>query len=104
MWRGLADLPFDEFVAYCKGTGADAIELSGWPDSYSKTLVLDDAGVARVRSTGLPVVAIACPSELVQPTAEGRAEQLSLMKRHVDVAAALGATVVGLKAGNPLEG
>jgi len=104
MWRGLADLPFPEFVAYCKGAGAEVMELSGWPDSYAKTLTLDDAGVRQVQDAGIEICAVACPSELVQSTPEGRAEQVALMKRHVDLAVQLGATTVGLKAGNPLEG
>jgi sugar phosphate isomerase/epimerase len=108
MWRGLVDLPFPEFVAYCKEAGADVLELSGWPSSYSGTLVLDDAGVEQVRTltrrAGLAVCAVGCPSELVQPEAAGKAEQVALIERLVDVAAALGARTVGLKAGNPLAG
>ena len=108
MWRGLVDLPFPEFVAYCREAGADALELSGWPRSYSGTLVLDAAGVEEVRrltrQAGLAVCAVGCPSELVQPEEAGKAEQVALIERLVDVAAALGARTVGLKAGNPLEG
>jgi len=108
MWRGLIDLPFPEFVAYCREAGADALELSGWPRSYSGTLVLDAAGVEEVRrltrQAGLAVCAVGCPSELVQPEEAGKAEQVALIERLVDVAEALGARTVGLKAGNPLEG
>ena len=89
MWRGLADMPFGEYVSYCREAGAETIELSGWPDSYSRTLTLDDAGVETVRrltgEAGLGVVAVGCPSELVQPSAEGRAAQVDLIRRHVDL-------------------
>jgi sugar phosphate isomerase/epimerase/catechol 2,3-dioxygenase-like lactoylglutathione lyase family enzyme len=108
MWRGLADMPFPEYVEYCRDADADVIELSGWPDSYSRTLALDDAGIEQVRAltgrAGIDVCAVGCPSELVQPTPEGQAEQVALIKRYVDVAVALGAPVVGIKAGNPLDG
>jgi sugar phosphate isomerase/epimerase len=108
MWRGLVDLPFPEFVQYCRDAGADVFELSGWPKSYSESLVLDDAGVEQVRtltdSAGIEVVAVGCPSELVQPTDAGKAAQANLIKHLVDVAQSLDAAIVGLKAGNPLEG
>ena len=107
MWRGLADIPFPEYVEYCRGAGAEVIELSGWPQSYSGTLALDGEGIETVRAltgrAGLEVVAVGCASDFVQTTAEGMAEQVALIRRHVDVAAALGARTVGLKAGNPLE-
>ena len=38
------------FVASCKEAGAEVVELSGWPQSYAGTLVLDEAGVERVRA------------------------------------------------------
>jgi sugar phosphate isomerase/epimerase/catechol 2,3-dioxygenase-like lactoylglutathione lyase family enzyme len=108
MWRGLADMPFPEYVAYCREAGAETIELSGWPDSYSKTLTLDDAGIETVRKltgqAGLGVIALGCPSDLVQPTPEGLAEQVRLIQHHVDLAVELGSQTVGLKAGNPAEG
>jgi sugar phosphate isomerase/epimerase/catechol 2,3-dioxygenase-like lactoylglutathione lyase family enzyme len=108
MWRGLVDLPFPEFVEYCRDAGAEVMELSGYPKSYSETLVLNDAGVEMVRTltrrAGVQVCAVGCPSDLVQPTPEGMAEQVALIKRHVDVAERLGAQTVGLKAGNPAEG
>jgi len=31
MWRGLADLPFPEYVSYCRQAGAEVIERSGSP-------------------------------------------------------------------------
>ena len=74
----LADLPFPEFVDYCREAGAEVVELSGWPQSYAGTLVLDDAGIE--------VVAVGCPSDLVQPTAEGMAAQVALIARHVEIA------------------
>lgn len=90
MWRGLADLPFREYVEYCQSAGAEVIELSGWPDNYSKTLTLDDAVIEQVRaltrSAGIEVCAVGCPSELVQPTSEGPAEQVTLLERYVDIA------------------
>src|SRR5687768_17386657 len=49
MWRGLADMPFPDYVEYCRLAGAEVIELSGWPSSYSETLRLDDEGVDRGR-------------------------------------------------------
>src|SRR5258708_3923480 len=108
MWRGLADLPFPEFVEYCRAAGAEAIELSGWPQSYAGTLTLDDVGIAQVRTltrrAGIAVVAVGCPSDPVQPTAEGMAEQVALIRRHLEIAEALGAQTVGLKAGNPPAG
>ena len=108
MWRGLADLPFPEFVDFCREAGAETIELSGWPQSYAGTLALDEAGIEQVRaltrSAGIEVVAVGCPSDLVQPTAEGMAAQVALIERHVTIAEALGAQTVGLKAGNPPEG
>jgi sugar phosphate isomerase/epimerase len=108
MWKGLVDLPFPEFVAYCKEAGAEVMELSGWPQSYSGTLVLDEAGVEQVRAltrrAGIEVCAVGCPTDLVQPTAEGKAEQVAMIRHMVDVARALGAPTVGLKAGNPLPG
>ena len=108
MWRGLVDLPFPEFVTYCREAGAEVMELSGYPKSYSGTLTLDDSGVEQVRKltreAGIEVCAVGCPSDLVQPTAEGRAEQVAMMTRMVDVAQAVGAPTVGLKAGSPLEG
>jgi inosose dehydratase len=108
MWRGLVDLPFPEFVEYCREIGCEVFELSGFPKSYSESLTLDAAGVEQVRTlterAGLNVCAVGCPSELVQPTDAGKAEQATLIKHLVDVAQSLGARVVGLKAGNPLEG
>jgi sugar phosphate isomerase/epimerase/catechol 2,3-dioxygenase-like lactoylglutathione lyase family enzyme len=108
MWRGLADLPFPEFVEYCREAGAEVLELSGWPQSYAGTLTFDAAGIDRVRTlvqrAGLGMVAVGCPSDLVQPTAEGMAAQVALIERHVALAEALGAQAVGLKAGNPPEG
>lgn len=105
MWRGLVDLPFPEFVSYCREAGAEVMELSGFPKSYSGTLVLDEDGVARVRTltreAGIAVCAVGCPTDLVQSATEGRAEQVGMMRHMVEVAAALGAPVVGLKAGNP---
>lgn len=108
MWRGLVDLPFPEFVTYCRDANCEVMELSGWPQSYSQTLTLDDAGIEQVRTltrrAGLQVCAVGCPSDFVQPTPEGKSEQTALVKHCVDVAIALGAKVVGLKAGNPTEG
>jgi glyoxylase I family protein len=108
MWRGLVDLPFPTFVDYCKEAGAEVMELSGFPRSYSETLVLDEAGVEQVRTltrhAGIEVCAVGCPTDLVQPTAEGMAEQVTMIWHLVDVAQALGARTVGLKAGNPKDG
>ena len=107
MWRGLVDLPFPEFVAYGREAGAEVMELSGFPKSYSGTLTLDESGVEQVRTltrrAGIEVCAVGCPTDLVQNTAEGRAEQVAMITHMVDVAAALGTSTVGLKAGNPLE-
>jgi sugar phosphate isomerase/epimerase len=108
MWKGLVDLPFPEFVAYCKEAGAEVMELSGWPQSYSGSLTLDAAGVEQVRSLthhhGIEVCAVGCPSDLVQDTPVGLAEQVALIEHCVDVAQSLGARTVGLKAGSPKEG
>jgi sugar phosphate isomerase/epimerase len=108
MWRGLVDLPFPQFVEYCREAGAEVMELSGFPKSYSGTLVLDENGVEQVRTltrkAGIEVCAVGCPTDLVQPTPEGRVEQVAMIKHMLDVAQALGARAVGLKAGNPSEG
>ena len=108
MWRGLADMPFPEYVTYCREAGAEVIELSGWPDSYARTLTLDDGGIETVRrltgQAGIEVVAVGCPSDLAQPTVELQQAQAELMKRYVDVAKKLGARVVGLKVGAAPEG
>lgn len=108
MWRGLADMPIAEYVTYCRAAGAEVIELSGWPDSYSKTLTLDDAGIETVRKltadAGIEVVALGCPSDLAQPTPELQQQQADLITRYVDLAGKLGARVVGLKVGAAPEG
>jgi sugar phosphate isomerase/epimerase/predicted enzyme related to lactoylglutathione lyase len=108
MWRGLADMPFPEYLAYCREAGAEMIELSGWPDSYSKSLTLDDDGIETVRKltgqAGIEVVALGCSTDLAQPTVELQQAQAELMKRHVDIAKKLGARVVGLKVGAAPEG
>jgi len=108
MWRGLADLPLSEYVTYCQQAGADVIELSGWPQSYSGTLRLDAAGAETVRTAtaraGVEVVAIGSPDDFVQATSEGLDAQVKLVTGFVDLATAIGASVVALKVGTPKEG
>ena len=108
MWRGLADLPFPEYVTHCRDAGAEVIELSGWPDSYGRTLTLDEAGIAQARAltgqAGMTIVAVGCPDDLVQPDETALAEQVALIRRTIDVAASVGAHVVALKVGTPKEG
>jgi sugar phosphate isomerase/epimerase/catechol 2,3-dioxygenase-like lactoylglutathione lyase family enzyme len=108
MWRGLADLPFPEYVEYCRQAGADVMELSGWPKSHAGTLTLDDAGVEQVQAltqrAGLEVVAIGSPDDFVQTTPEGMAEQVALVKGFVDLAIKLGVPTISLKVGSPKEG
>src|SRR5579883_2402899 len=83
MWRGLADMPFPEYVAYCQQAGAEVIELSGWPQSYGG-LRLDAEGLEQIRKltrqAGIEVIAIGSPDDFVQPTADGMAEQVKLVK------------------------
>jgi hypothetical protein len=50
MRKGLVELPCPQFVASCKEAGTEVLELSGWPQSYSGTLALDEAGVEQVRA------------------------------------------------------
>ncbi len=108
MWRGLADIPFPEYVTYCKNAGAQVIEISGWPDSYGKTLVLDDHGVTTARdlaaSASLSITALGCPDDLVQTDSAEHANQVALIRRYVDIAQGLGAGVVSLKVGTNKEG
>jgi sugar phosphate isomerase/epimerase/catechol 2,3-dioxygenase-like lactoylglutathione lyase family enzyme len=108
MWRGLADMPFPEYVAYCQQAGAEVIELSGWPQSYGGGLRLDAEGLEQIRKltrqAGIEVIAIGSPDDFVQPTTDGMAEQVKLVKGYVDVATKLDASVVSLKVGTPKEG
>src|SRR5579859_7087831 len=108
MWRGLADLPFSEYLAYCRQADADVIELSGWESSYSGTLRLDAVGAQQVfeatSRAELSVVAIGSPDDFVQPMPERLDEQVRNVQRLVDFAGQIGAGVVALKVGTPKEG
>lgn len=90
IWRGLADLPFSEYVAYSQTAGADVMELSGWPQSYSGTLRLDAVGAETARTearrAGVEVIAIGSPDDFVQATPEGMEAQVKLVTDFVDLA------------------
>ncbi|HUX85639.1 MAG TPA: hypothetical protein VMW65_01450, partial [Chloroflexota bacterium] len=56
------------------------------------------------KQASLEVIALGSPDDFVQPTVDGMAEQVKLVQGYVDVATALGASVVSLKVGTPKEG
>jgi sugar phosphate isomerase/epimerase/catechol 2,3-dioxygenase-like lactoylglutathione lyase family enzyme len=108
IWRGIAELPFADYLAWARRCGAETIEVSAWPRSYGGTLALDSDGAAAVRAqvaaAGLGIVAVGAYDDLAQPDEAAWAEQVALIRRLIEVTAALGASVLSLKVGSPKEG
>jgi sugar phosphate isomerase/epimerase/catechol 2,3-dioxygenase-like lactoylglutathione lyase family enzyme len=108
IWRGIADLPFPDYLAWAARCGAETIEVSAWPRSYGGSLTLDvdtaPAVAAQVAAAGLGIVAVGAYDDLAQADEAAWNEQVALIRRLIDVAAALGAPVLSLKVGSPKEG
>ncbi|MCC6629322.1 MAG: sugar phosphate isomerase/epimerase and 4-hydroxyphenylpyruvate domain-containing protein [Chloroflexi bacterium] len=108
IWRGIADLPFPEYLAWARQSGAETIEVSAWPTSYGSTLALDAASAPAVRAqaaaAGLDIVAVGAFDDLAQADEADWQEQVALVRRLIDVTARLGAPVLSLKVGSPKEG
>jgi sugar phosphate isomerase/epimerase len=106
VWRSLEEAPFAGYLAFARSVGADVVDLSisaGWPSSRPETLRFAPAAVAGIRAaidaTGVGIAALGGPDDLVQPTAGGLEEQVAMVTRLVDLAAALGTPVVTMMVG-----
>jgi sugar phosphate isomerase/epimerase/catechol 2,3-dioxygenase-like lactoylglutathione lyase family enzyme len=108
IWRGISDLPFDQYLAWARAAGAEVVEVSAWPNSYGGNWRLDaDTAAAvrqRVADAGMSIVAIGAHDDLAQADDAAWAEQVALIRRLIDVAALAGASVLSLKVGAPKEG
>jgi sugar phosphate isomerase/epimerase len=111
VWRGLDEAPFSAYLQFARSVGADVVDLSisaGWPFSRPETLRFDPAAVASIQAaidaTGVGIAALGGPDDLVQPTAAGLEEQVAMVTRLVDLAAAIGAPVVTMMVGRSKGG
>jgi sugar phosphate isomerase/epimerase len=110
-WQGLTDLPFTAYLDFAAAVGAQVVDLplhAGWPNPRPDSLRFAPDDVERIRSAcaraGVGIATIGGYDDFVQPTAQGLAEQVGMVTRLVDLAAALGVPVVTVLGGRRRDG